>query len=213
MSDGGEHEIKDFSSVLGRAFDGLSTQDARRAGDAFAVWRKVLLGIRSSANPNEGANLAAHSRIVDLKNGVLLVEADHPGWIELLQLRKQFILKGLSFYARDMQVQTLAFRLAGRRGDVGGADYSAREARGLAEGRVEREEAALARWNFGGTAGQETDGRTARAAAGGNAPRHGTAANAPASMAGADGQQSRSGTDLAPELAAALSALKRDMGA
>ncbi len=140
-----EHEIKNISSVLGGVFDVLNVQDARKAGDAFAVWRKILLSIRSSTNPNEGANLAAHSRIVDLKNGVLLIEADHPGWIELLQLRKNYILKGLSMYAKGMDVQTLAFRVAGKRGNVTGASYSAEEARGLAEKRAEKEEAALSR--------------------------------------------------------------------
>lgn len=178
-----EHEIKDISSVLGGVFDGLSVQDARRAGDAFAVWRKILLSIRSSTNPNEGANLAAHSRIVDLKNGVLLVEADHPGWIELLQLRKNYILRGLSMYAKGMKVQTLAFRVAGKRGNVTGESYNADEARGLAESRLEREEAALARAAGGGAAGTGPS----------VSPGH-TAA-------------------LAPELEAALSTLRRDMGA
>ena len=178
-----EHEIKDITSVLGGAFDGLNVQDVQKSLDVFAVWRKILLSIKSSTNPNEGANLAAHSRIVDLKNGVLLIEADHPGWIELLQLRKNYILRGLSMYAKNMGVQTLAFRLAGKRGNVSGQPFSADEARGLAESRIQREEAALAR------------------AAGGAASVQGPSAS-PGHAA-----------PLAPELEAALSALKRDMGA
>ena len=165
---------------MGGVFDGLSSPDARRAGNAFAVWRKILLGIKSVSNPNEGANLASHSRIVDLKNGVLLVEADHPGWIELLQLRKNYILKGLSMYAKDMGVQTLAFRVAGKRGNVTGESYSAEAARGLAEMRLEREESALAR----------------------SAPSSGSRS----------GDGSGRKPPVSPELEAALSALKRDMG-
>ena len=178
-----EHEIKDITSVLGGAFDGLNVQDVQRTVDAFAVWRKIMLSIRSSTNPNEGANLAAHSRIIDLKNGVLLVEADHPGWIELLQLRKNYILRGLSMYARNMGVQTLAFRLAGKRGNVTGKPFSAEEARGLAESRVRREEEVLAR------------------AAGGR--------SSPGGASASEGQAA----PPAPELEAALSALRRDMGA
>ncbi|MBQ3799601.1 MAG: DUF721 domain-containing protein [Treponema sp.] len=168
---------------MGGAFDGLNVQDVQRTVDAFAVWRKIMLSIRSSTNPNEGANLAAHSRIVDLKNGVLLVEADHPGWIELLQLRKNYILRGLSMYARNMGVQTLAFRLAGKRGNVTGKPFSAEEARGLAESRVRREEEVLAR------------------AAGGR--------SSPGGASVSEGQAA----PPAPELEAALSALRRDMGA
>ena len=187
MTDG--QEIQDISSVLGNVFQNLGTQEARRANDIFSIWRKVLLGIKNSTNPSEGANLAAHSRIVDLKNGVLLVEADHPGWIELLQLRKRFILKGLSFYAKDLRVETLAFRLAGKRGNVSGAGYSTGEARGLAEGRVEKEEAALAKWGFADGAGRKEGSR--------EAGRNGTGGP----------------TGVAPALEAALAALKRDMGA
>ena len=180
-----EQEIKAISSVLGGVFDGLSSPDARQAGKVFAVWRKVLLGIKSSTNPNEGANLAARSRVVDLKNGVLLVEADHPGWIELLQLRKNFILKGLSMFAPDMGVQTLAFRVAGKRGNVGGEAYSAEEARGLAETRLAKEEAALA------MAGRSSGGAAA--------------ASSSASPVKADA--------IPDGLREVLSALKRDMGA
>ncbi len=196
----GDYEIKEFSSILGGVFENLDSQNARKASDAFSVWRKVLLGIKSSTNPNEGANLAAHSRIVDLKNGVLLIEADHPGWIELLQLRKQFILKGLSFYAKDMQVETLAFRLAGKRGNVGGADYSAQEARGLAESRLKREEAALAKWSF---TEKSKVGPTEKAVFTGIESPHGED----------KGVKASSRTELPPDLAAALSALKQDMGA
>ena len=184
-----------MSSVVDGVFDGLSVdgQAARRAGETFAVWRKVLLGIRSSSNPNEGANLADHSRIVDLKNGVLLVEADHPGWIELLQLRKNFILNGLHMYARNMDVQTLAFRLAGKRGNVTGEAYSTEEARGLAERRLEQEESALAKADFLAQPAQAgLSGQTAA--------QTGTTSGSPTS-------------ELAPELRDALAALQRDMGA
>ncbi len=184
-----------MSSVVDGVFDGLSIggQGARRAGETFAVWRKVLLGIRSSSNPNEGANLADHSRVVDLKNGVLLVEADHPGWIELLQLRKNFILNGLSMYAKGMGVQTLAFRLAGKRGNVTGDAYSTEEARGLAERRLAREESALAKADL-----------LARPAPSGS--RSGGGAGREPSLSPGHSPA------LAPELEAALSALKRDMG-
>ena len=68
-----EHDIQAFSSVLNGVFDVLHTTEAKKADDTAAAWRKILLSIKSSTNPNEGANLAAHSRVVDLKNGVLLI--------------------------------------------------------------------------------------------------------------------------------------------
>ena len=41
-------------------------------------WKKVLQSING-----DGEKLAAHSRIVDLKNNLLYIETDHPGWIQL----------------------------------------------------------------------------------------------------------------------------------
>ena len=180
-----EHDIQAFSSVLNGVFDVLHTTEAKKADDTAAAWRKILLSIKSSTNPNEGANLAAHSRVVDLKNGVLLVEADHPGWIELLQLRKAYILRGLSMYARNMGIETLAFRMAGKRGTVTGASYSPEEARGLTEIRLAKEEAALAKANRSGGAVPAT-----------------AVSSSPA------------GPEAIPDgLREVLSALKRDMGA
>ncbi len=181
-----ERDIQDISSILGGVFDVLHTAEAQKADVTAAAWRKILLSIKSSTNPNEGANLAAHSRVVDLKNGVLLVEADHPGWIELLQLRKHYILRGLSMYARNMDIRALAFRMAGKRGTVTGASYSTEEARGLAETRLAHEEAALAQ-----------AGRCGGAAA-----------------ASSSSSSSPTKTDAVPDgLREVLSALKRDMGA
>lgn len=40
-----------------------------------------------------GENLAAHSRVVDLKKGVLYIESDHPGWYQMLEMEKNSIKK------------------------------------------------------------------------------------------------------------------------
>ncbi|UKI55723.1 MAG: DUF721 domain-containing protein [Treponema succinifaciens] len=61
----------------------------------YDEWKKILSRIKTnSSNPNEGLNMAGHSRVIDLKNGILLIEADHPGWISLIQFHKKYILNG-----------------------------------------------------------------------------------------------------------------------
>lgn len=39
-----------------------------------------------------GEALAHHTRLVDVQGGVLLVEVDHPGWLQMTQLRKDSLL-------------------------------------------------------------------------------------------------------------------------
>ncbi len=134
-------DIQPFSTVINNTFNSISLVGSHTA-QVVDTWAKVLLGIRSK-NPSEGANLASHSRVVDLKNGVLLVEADHPGWITLLQFHKKFILTGMKRAAPSLRIDTLAFRLAGKRGNLTGEAYSEKDVRkGIAE-RIEKEESAL----------------------------------------------------------------------
>ena len=138
-------DILHLNDIIGKTFDRFQLEKMENAGRVVGVWEKVLLRIRAG-NPNEGRNLVDHSRIIDLKNGVLLVEADHPGWIELLQLHKKFILTGIQKEEPGLGVSAMAFRLKGRRGelfDPGKGAASVQEAKKEMERRAEREEAAL----------------------------------------------------------------------
>lgn len=116
-------DLQNFSSVINNVFNVIQLDSAGQAHKILSAWEKVLLSIKAY-NPNEGQNLVSHSRIVDLKNGILLIEADHPGWIELLQMRKKYILKGMQMRAPDMEIKTLAFRLKGNRGNLFAASES-----------------------------------------------------------------------------------------
>ena len=108
-------DIQKFSGIVNDVFNNVQLEGtAKGAMKVLSSWQKVLLSIKSY-NPNEGQNLASHSRVVDLKKGVLLIEADHPGWIEMLQMRKKYILRGMQMNAPDADIRTLAFRLKGKR--------------------------------------------------------------------------------------------------
>jgi hypothetical protein len=65
-----------------------------------------------------GQNLYYHSKIVDLKNGVLLVEVDHPGWIQLFQISQNYILKGFKRNAPELKISVLSFRLKGQKAEI-----------------------------------------------------------------------------------------------
>ncbi len=157
----GNDEIQNISSVVSNLFDSISVEESSRAARTMDVWRKVLLGIKS-ANPNEGRNLAGHSRICDLKNGVLFIDVDHPGWIELLQLRKSFILRGIQMYAPELKVQTLAFRVGGKRGDVTGESYSASSVRESIARQIEKDEQSISQASENSVYSQKTAVQSAK---------------------------------------------------
>ena len=111
-------EFLSAAELVNLTFNNLRPDFMKNASDIYDVWRKVLYRIRGKVNPNEGENLASHSRIIDLKNGVLLVEADHPGWIELLQLHKVFILKGMKMEKPEIEINSIVFRLKGKKAEI-----------------------------------------------------------------------------------------------
>lgn len=86
-----------------------------------SVWKKVVSKVRSYKDDSEdserrmpiGERLAGNTRVIDLKNGILLVETDHPGWIQYLRMYQKFILNGLKMALPELKIKGLAFRVAG----------------------------------------------------------------------------------------------------
>lgn len=113
-----EDEIQSFGDIISSTFKNIKEGDFKNSNELLTLWEKVLIRIKTQTNPNEGKNLASHSRVIDFKNGILLVEADHPGWIELLQLHKKYIITGLNMGNKVLKVESLAFKLKGRQGNL-----------------------------------------------------------------------------------------------
>lgn len=105
-----DSRIKDAGALLSAFFD---EEKLRRGGlyaDFFTSW-KYLVGDR----------LAAHSRVADVDKGVLIVEAEHPGWIQLLQFRQSEILAGVAARFPELALRSVVFRLGRGKGSFGGA--------------------------------------------------------------------------------------------
>ncbi len=49
----------------------------------FSAWTAVA-----------GETLAAHARLRDIRDGVMIVSVDHPGWLQMARLRKEALLAG-----------------------------------------------------------------------------------------------------------------------
>ena len=65
----------------------LDDQKARQAGE----WSAFFTGWQALA----GEDIAAHSSVKDVKQGTVIVEVDHPGWLQMLHMRKSKILTGI----------------------------------------------------------------------------------------------------------------------
>ena len=86
-----------------------------------SVWKRVVSKVHSYKNESEnsekrmpiGERLAGNTRVIDLKNGVLLIETDHSGWIQYLKMYQKFIINGLKRELPELKISSFAFRIAG----------------------------------------------------------------------------------------------------
>jgi hypothetical protein len=96
-----EELMKKAGDLLSAFFDEATLQKARGYGSLFSSWASIA-----------GENLAAHSRIVELERSVLLIEADHPGWIQILQTKQKNLLHAVRRRFPQIAVTAISFRLS-----------------------------------------------------------------------------------------------------
>jgi hypothetical protein len=92
--------MKKAGDLLAAFLDERVLNTAREYSELFSSWQSVV-----------GDTVAAHSRIRELEHSVLVVEADHPGWIQILQTRERHILDTLRSRFPDRNITGISYRL------------------------------------------------------------------------------------------------------
>ena len=99
-----------FKNQFGKDF----VETARSSAELFNSWEKIVCEVWPRRADQEGDIPAAavHSGIRELERGVLLVEADHPGWIQILQTKQAELLKAVQRRFSELDIRGLAFTLS-----------------------------------------------------------------------------------------------------
>lgn len=92
--------MKKAGDILGDYMRNFHTNIETGYSSVFKGWSKIA-----------GEDMVSHSSVKDLTNGILLIEADHPGWIQLLQMRKKKILKNIHKFYPELEVINIRFIL------------------------------------------------------------------------------------------------------
>ena len=85
-----------------RFLDSIGRSDGSVYIGLFRSWREVA-----------GERIAAHTQPVDVRGHTLIVESDHPAWTQMVMMNRATILKQLSGRFPQLQLTSLAVRLAG----------------------------------------------------------------------------------------------------
>jgi len=67
----------------------------------FTGWKTVV-----------GGSLADHCRLAEVDDGILIVEVDHPGWMQMLALQKMSVLEAARRAAPGARIEGLRSRIA-----------------------------------------------------------------------------------------------------
>lgn len=87
-------------NIMRLLFDRRLIEQGEQYGSLFGSWGAVA-----------GEQIAAHSEITDIRNGVVVVVADHPGWIQLLQLKQHSVLEELRRRFPELGIRALRIQL------------------------------------------------------------------------------------------------------
>jgi hypothetical protein len=92
--------VKRIGELLSSFFEENVMEKAQGYNSLFSSWKEIA-----------GENIAAHSRIVELEKSVLRIEADHPGWIQILQTRQKNLLDRVRRKFPTLSITGISFRL------------------------------------------------------------------------------------------------------
>jgi len=106
------------ADMITQVFSNIDKEDVDNSSKLLGTWKSVVSKVHKY-----GERLSTHTELIELKNGILLIETDHPGWIQILQLYSKFILTGLERAVPELKISSLAFRLKGSDFSLCGKTY------------------------------------------------------------------------------------------
>lgn len=67
----------------------------------FTGWKQVV-----------GEPLATHCRLAEVEDGILIVDVDHPGWLQMLSMKSRTVLEAARKAAPKARIEALRGRIA-----------------------------------------------------------------------------------------------------
>ncbi|MCF7946251.1 MAG: DUF721 domain-containing protein [Spirochaetia bacterium] len=74
--------MKKASELIDEIFKDLKYDEHEGYISVFRKWDSIV-----------GYDIAAHAKLKEIENHTLLVEVDHPGWSQMVSMKKKVILK------------------------------------------------------------------------------------------------------------------------
>ena len=112
--------MRKVDDLLQQFLDRIGQSDGAPYVGLFRGWREIV-----------GDRIADHTEPVDIRGSALIVEADHPGWVQMVMMSQARILRQLKRRYPQLGITGMHIRVAGDRAAAGagtGAGGSQEEA-------------------------------------------------------------------------------------
>ena len=109
-----------ISAIFREKFSPEFMDAAKSTTGLFSSWVLISKEVWPQSGQDNANNpgfedipaIAVHSRIRELERGILLIEADHPGWIQILQTKQGGLLSAAQRRYPELNIRGIAFRLS-----------------------------------------------------------------------------------------------------
>ena len=88
--------MKKADEILKQILKNINVHNDIPAPSFFNSWEKIA-----------GIDIANHSELEEIRNNILYISVDHQGWIQIILLKKQNILKAVRTLFPELNIQNL----------------------------------------------------------------------------------------------------------
>ena len=90
--------MKEAKDLVEKLFNSIMPPEGKEISSLFSSWKNIA-----------GEDCAFHSTVSDLKEGVVFVSVDHPGWMQILHSRQKKILLKIREAYKELNVKEIRF--------------------------------------------------------------------------------------------------------
>ncbi len=93
--------MKKAADFIEQIFSNISIDEHNDVISLFNSWEEIA-----------GSNIASHSTIHDLDGTSLIVHVDHPGWVQMIDLKKRMLLRVLNQKYPELNIERIVTYVA-----------------------------------------------------------------------------------------------------
>jgi hypothetical protein len=94
------NEYRKASEIISSLFSSFDSNGMSQSNSFLKSWKEIV-----------GENISAHTKVIDVDKGIVIVEVDHPGWSQKILFKKKQILYELSINYPDLKIRNVIMRV------------------------------------------------------------------------------------------------------